>query len=265
MHFTIDSDEGLPIRGNLDAPPDARALVVVVHGFKGFKDWGFFPWLASYLTKHRIAVCRFNMSRSGIGDDPETFSRLDLFAGDTYSIQLADLRKVVRYAQQHARGLPTFLLGHSRGGGIALLGAEEVPRLRGVAVWSPIARADRWDDATKRQWRKDGHYDVINARTKQVMRMSPAILDDYEAHREQLDILAAAQRLALPLLVVHGGRDESVPPDEGRLIAAHAREANLAVIGRASHTYNAIHPLVHVPFELVLAAELTAHFVNSRI
>ena len=265
MHFTIDSDESLPIRGNLDAPVDARALVIVVHGFKGFKDWGFFPWLATHLTAERIAVCRFNMSRSGVGDDPETFGRLDLFEGDTYSTQLADLRKVVRYAQQHARGLPTFLLGHSRGGGIALLGAEDVPRLRGVVVWSPISRADRWDDETKRQWRKDGHLDVVNARTKQIMRMSPAILDDYDAHRESLDILAAAERLALPLLVVHGGHDESVPVEEGRLIAARGRDACLAVIDRASHTYNAIHPLVHVPFELVLAAELSAHFVNSRV
>ena len=31
------------------------------------------------------AVCRFNMSRSGIGEDPETFDRLDLFEHDTYS------------------------------------------------------------------------------------------------------------------------------------------------------------------------------------
>ena len=265
MQFTIDSDEGLPIRGNLDAPADARSLVVVVHGFKGFKDWGFFPWLAAHLAARRIAVCRFNMSRSGIGDDAETFVRLDLFEGDTYSIQLADLRRVVRYAQQHARGLPTYLLGHSRGGGIALLGAEDVPRLRGVVVWSPISRADRWDDATKRQWRAAGHLDVVNARTKQLMRMSPVILDDYEAHRERLDIEAAAARLAVPLLVVHGGRDESVPADEGRLIAARSRDACLAVLGRASHTYNAIHPLVHVPFELMMAAELSAHFVNSRL
>ena len=51
MQFTIDSREGLPIRGDLDAPDEARALVVIVHGFKGFKDWGFFPWLADHLRR----------------------------------------------------------------------------------------------------------------------------------------------------------------------------------------------------------------------
>src|SRR5712672_2386533 len=99
MQFTILSDEGLPISGDLDAPPEAKALVVIVHGFKGFKDWGFFPWLAETLCNHRFAVCRFNMSRSGIDENPETFDRLDLFADDTYSGQIADLQKVVRYAQ----------------------------------------------------------------------------------------------------------------------------------------------------------------------
>jgi len=264
MHFTIDSDEGLPIRGDLDAPEQPRALIVVVHGFKGFKDWGFFPWLAQHLCRHRFAVCRFNMSRSGIGDDPETFGRLDLFADDTYSIQLADLRAVVQHAQQRFPMLPTFLLGHSRGGGVALLGAAEVPRLEGVVVWSPIARAGRWDDDTKRIWRASGSLDVVNQRTKQVMRMSPAILDDYDAHAEQLDVLAAARRLTVPLLVLHGGKDDSVPPGEGRLIAQHCVDSSLVVIHEASHTYNAIHPLVNIPFELLLAAEVSAHFIGSH-
>ncbi len=263
MHFTIPSDEGLPIRGDLETPERVRSLAIVIHGFKGFKDWGFFPWLSQRLMEHRIAVCRFNMSRSGIGEDPETFERLDLFADDTYSTQVADLRAVVSHAQAQFPGVPTFLFGHSRGGAIALLGAAAVPDLCGVVAWSPISSADRWDDTTKRVWRARGFVDNINTRTKQNMRMSTAILDDYEANAERLDILRAAEALAVPLLVVHGGRDESVRPEEGQQIAARARDGSVTVLHRASHTYNAIHPLIHVPFELVLAAELSAHFIQA--
>ena len=264
-HFTLRSDEGLPIRGELDAADRPRAVVIVVHGFKGFKDWGFFPWTAQRLLQHRLAVCRFNMSRSGIGDDPESFDRLDLFEHDTYSTQLRDLAVVVRHAQQELPGLPTFLLGHSRGGGVALLAAQDVPNLRGVVVWAPISRVDRWDEATKRTWRERGVMEVENARTKQIMRMSPVMLDDYETNASRLDILAAVSRLQVPLLVVHGGRDESVPVEEGRLIASRAPEASIAVLDRASHTFNAIHPLVHVPFELLTAAEVTAHFITAYV
>ena len=262
--FTIESNEGLPITGNIDVPERPRALVIVVHGFKGFKDWGFFPWLAQRLTQHHLAVCRFNMSRSGIGDDPETFGRLDLFEDDTYSTQLDDLRRAVAHAQAELPKLPTFLLGHSRGGGVAILGAHDVPRLEGVVVWSPISRVDRWDDATKRQWRADGVREEVNQRTKQVMRMSTRILDDYEANAQRLDVVAAATRLQVPLLVIRGARDESVPVEEGRLLAERAPNASLAIIERAGHTFNAIHPLIHVPFELSMAAELSAHFVVAE-
>ncbi|HEX2834789.1 MAG TPA: alpha/beta fold hydrolase [Thermoanaerobaculia bacterium] len=264
MHFEIASTEGLPIRGNLDVPERPRALVVVIHGFKGFKDWGFFPWLAQRLTGHRFAVCRFNMSRGGIGDDPESFDRLDLFADDTYSQQLDDLRTVVAFAQSELPQLPVVLLGHSRGGGIAILGAAAVPRLRGVVAWSPISSVDRWDEAMKREWRERGFLDNVNTRTKQNMRMSTRILDDYDAHASRLNVLAAAAALPMPLFVVHGGRDESVSPDEGRLLAARAPEASIAILHRASHTYNAIHPLIHVPFELELAAELSARFIEAH-
>jgi pimeloyl-ACP methyl ester carboxylesterase len=262
MEFEIESDESLPIRGNLDVPRGARALVVVIHGFKGFKDWAFFPWLSEMLCRHGFAVCRFNMSRSGIGESVDTFDRLDLFADDTYSAQIADVRKVAAYAQSHAN-LPTFLLGHSRGGGVAILSASQVANLKGVITWNAIARADNWDRATIERWRRDGYIDVQNARTKQTMRMSTRILDDFEANREQLDILAAASRLEVPLLVIHGGRDETVPVAQSGEIAAAARAAAHVVIGSGSHTFNAIHPLVHVPAQLSLAATISSRFIAS--
>lgn len=261
MQFTILSDEGLPIRGDLDIPPGAKALAVIVHGFKGFKDWGFFPWLSETLCNHRFAVCRFNMSRSGIGENPETFDRLDLFAEDTYSEQISDLQKVVRYAQQRVDA-PTFLVGHSRGGGVSLLAASGIENLCGVVTWSAIARTDRWDDATKAQWRRIGYLEAENTRTKQMMRMSTRMLDDIEANRDRLDILKRVTQIEQPLLIIHGARDESVPVAESAEIAAYAADASRMIIANASHTYNAIHPLVHVPVELTMAAAVTARFIS---
>ena len=260
MRFTIKSKERLPIRGNLVVPRGARALVILIHGFKGFKDWGFFPWLSEVLCDAGFAVCRFNMSRSGIGENLEEFDRLDLFADDTYSIELDDLNRVIQHCQTRA-ALPTFLFGHSRGGGVAILGGNDVPNLRGIVTWSAIAHADLFDEATRKDWRAKGFIEAINSRTKQVMRISTRLLDDIEANR--FDILDAAGQLKVPLLVVHGGRDESVPVSNSVEIAAAALDVSRVVIETASHTYNAIHPLVHVPRELILAADLTVRFVGA--
>jgi uncharacterized protein len=264
-HFALESAEGLPIRGSLDLPEAAHALVVVVHGFKGFQEWGFFPWLSATFASEGIAACRFDMSRNGVGESSDTFDRLDLFENDTYSIQLSDLAAVNAYLDSSGLDeLPRFFLGHSRGGAIALLGAAERENLSGVITWSSIASVDRWDAATKENWRRSGSMVVENARTRQRMPMSTAILEDVERHRERLDVLAAAARVSAPLLVVHGKADESVSPEESRSIVQAARDASLVLIQGGSHTFGAIHPLIDVPLPLRLAMRVTSRFVTSN-
>lgn len=210
---------------HVDAPPKARAVVVTVHGLDGSKDWGFFPWLSEYLCESGIVAVRFTMSHNG-----------------AYTVQIQELLNVVAYARAHFRGLPLFLLGHSRGGGVALLAAREIETLAGVITWSAIARADHWGDA-----------DVSGT----------AVLADFEANRERLDILDSASRLQVPLLAIHGANDTSVPPEESREIVSRARDASLLLIGGASHTFNTIHPLVHVSPALEFAALVSAHFAAA--
>ena len=132
-----------------------------------------------------------------------------------------------------------------------------------MIAWSPIARVDRWDDATQRDWRERG---VLEVDERAHETDHAHVAGDPRRLRGQRRAARRPRRrvaLRVPLLVVHGGRDESVPVDEGRLIAARAAESSLVILDRASHTFNAIHPLVHVPFELLTAAELSAHFVNA--
>jgi fermentation-respiration switch protein FrsA (DUF1100 family) len=90
------------------------------------------------------------------------------------------------------------------------------------------------------------------------------VLDDLEKNRERLDIVAAATRLAVPLLVVHGGGDESVSPEEGQLLASRARNASFVMIEGASHTFGGIHPLVNIPLALRIAAHGTGRFIRAH-
>jgi hypothetical protein len=56
-----------------------------------------------------------------------------------------------------------------------------------------------------------------------------------------------------------------VPVAEAHAIAARAQDPSIFVIGTASHTYNAIHPLIHTPFALTLATEVTARFLCAYL
>ena len=51
----------------------------MLHGFKGFTRWGFFPELSRRIAESGMVAVRFNMSGSGVGSDPESFSEPDAF------------------------------------------------------------------------------------------------------------------------------------------------------------------------------------------
>jgi hypothetical protein len=51
--FELYNEDGDPIRGDVWGGGEARgkAAVVICHGFKGFKNWGFFPYAAQQLVE----------------------------------------------------------------------------------------------------------------------------------------------------------------------------------------------------------------------
>jgi alpha-beta hydrolase superfamily lysophospholipase len=93
--FEIPGTGGRVIRGEVRLPPRARGSVVLVHGFKGFARFAFFPFLAGQLAANGLAAVSFNFSGSGVGEDMETFSDADGFAENTYTRELQDLALVI--------------------------------------------------------------------------------------------------------------------------------------------------------------------------
>ena len=244
-----------------------RPAVVGMHGFKGFKDWGFWPPLADRLARAGLTVVTFNTSGSGVDASgeptlPERFSR------NTYSAELADLAAVVDALHDGTLGVPAppsvGLMGHSRGGGMAVLHAARDPRITALVTWAGIAQVDRWGDELKRAWRRQGSINVTNARTGQVIPLSTDILDDVEQHRDQLDILAAAARITVPWLIIHGTGDESVPDSDARALAHAAPHARLLLLEGASHTFGARHPWAGAEADTERLFDETVQTVGGR-
>lgn len=251
-------DRGDPsrvIRGKVDLPARtgriARDLphAILLHGFKGFMDWGFFPDMAARIASHGIACVRFNVSGSGIGEDLESFTEPEAFARNTVSRELEDLATVRAWIQDGGAGplAPdrAVLVGHSRGGGIALIHAAEARDCRGLVTWAAVATFDRFDDATKDLWRRAGFLPIHNARTGQEMKLDATALDDLEQNRDRLDVLAACRRLEVPVLLVHGTDDETVPVRESQSlrVALAGSRARLHTVPGASHTFGVRHPM----------------------
>ena len=72
--WTIPGSDGEPILGNVHVPDgEPRGVVIVSHGFKGYKDYGMFPRIAGTLARDAgVIVHRFNFSHAGMARNPAT-------------------------------------------------------------------------------------------------------------------------------------------------------------------------------------------------
>jgi pimeloyl-ACP methyl ester carboxylesterase len=207
------AEPGRIIRGRVDVPSPALAAsgrapyAILLHGFKGFMDWGFFPDMARRLASHGIVSVRFNASGSGVGEDLENFTELDAFERNTLTREIEDLESVRRWIDdggvREIDAERAVVLGHSRGGGLALVHAAESRAYRGVVTWAAVASFDRFDEHAKELWRRNGFLPIQNARTGQEMRLGLAALEDLERHRDRFDVPSACRRLGAPALLVH--------------------------------------------------------------
>lgn len=239
------ADSG-PLRVDVRRSGHAAATVVICHGFKGFKDWGFFPVIAERLARAGFAVVAFNFSGSGVGEDGQSFSEGERFGRATWSHHLQDLDIVLGALTEGRLGFrpsAVGLLGHSMGGGIAVLRVAADPNVAALVTWAATARFGRlWSSDQIAVWRRAGKIDVVNQRTGETLPLYSDMLDDWERNAPSLDVIEAAARVRAPWLLAHGTADESVPVQDVHDLAARAPAARLWLVEGAGHTFGITHP-----------------------
>jgi uncharacterized protein len=252
--FQVPGADGEVIRGDVHLPAadpgGPLPLVLVLHGFKGYKDYGFFPYLTQALADVGLAAVRFNFAHSGIDDDPSTFGRPDLFERDAWSKQLFDVGAVIAAAESgelpHAGRMDLDrigVIGHSRGGFVALVaGGSAGKRIKAVVSLAAPSSGDMPEDQ-KQVIREEGYIISPSSRTSQDLRIGREWIDDLDRNAGKLDVLAAVGRMTAPLLIVHGSNDQSVPVScAGAIAAAYPGDAQTLILDGAGHTFDCTNP-----------------------
>jgi uncharacterized protein len=249
---SLTNRRGIPFQADVRVSEGGgpSPVVIVCHGFKGFKNFAFFPYTSQKLCDRGFAVVTMNFSGNGIGDDPLNFTALDKFAQNTISQELDDVESVLDGiasgvllgGQGNASRIG--IMGHSRGGCTAIVKAALDPRLQCLVSWASPAALGRYSDELLRQWKEDGRYNFVNARTKQDMFVNYSYLEDIQANRERYSLDLAVSQLTIPHLIVHGTNDESVPVDAARRLHSYAKssQAELALVEGGTHTFGTKHP-----------------------
>jgi esterase/lipase len=228
---------------------NSAPCLIFVHGFKGFKDWGFGPYVGDYFSKMGFFVLTFNFSHNGVGDSLTDFVELDKFAENTFSIEIDELKELILaydfgfFGNSSNKGIG--LIGHSRGGAISLLVGSESDDVKAVCAWSTVSNFDRYTDRQKDEWKKRGNIEILNTRTKQRMRLNISLLEDIENNKEgSLNIEQAVKNLNKPMLIVQGKNDLAVSVKEAEKLYNWSNKdlTELNIIPAAGHTFDIKHP-----------------------
>lgn len=232
---------------------EPQPVVIYAHGFNGFKDWGNFDLIARQFAEAGLTFIKFNFTHNGTTpDNPGEFVDPEAFGHNNYTRELYDLHVVIDWVEKNAGQEDSamdpariYLVGHSMGGGIVLLKAAEDPRVKGVATWASISECKTpwgsWNAERLEEWKRTGVQYVTNSRTRQDLPLYYQLYEDYQEHKDRLDIKAAVKRLNVPLLICHGSHDEAVSIINAYELHAAAKGAELFEVD-SDHVFGRKHP-----------------------
>lgn len=227
-------------------------LVIFCHGYKGFKDWGYWDLVAQAFAKSGACFVKFNFSHNGgTVDQPIDFPDLEAFANNNFSIELDDLEVIIDHCSSPAFQYHQFvdaknlsLIGHSRGGGIVYIKTSEDQRIKKVISWASVSDFEsRFSDENARAyWKENGVVYVENSRTKQQLPHYYQFYEDFINNKERLTIKNAVQNLNVPNLIIHGTDDPTVDITEATKLQHWNSNGKLLKINDADHVFGGKHP-----------------------
>lgn len=230
-----------------------KPVIIYAHGINGFKDWGNFDIIAKHFASAGFTFIKFNFSHNGTTpEEPEAFADLEAYGNDNYTIQLDDLQTVIDWAwgseNPHTDQIDKdhiYLLGHSKGGGMALLKASEDSRVKKVATWASINVCKtpwgKWPQEKLDQWKEEGVQYLENKRTHQKLPLKYQLYLNYQHNKERLDIEKAVRSLQIPVLFCHGTEDDAIPITEAYKLHKWKPEAELFLVP-SDHVFGRKHP-----------------------
>jgi len=274
QNISIENNTAYPINCDIRWKADSNQapLLIIAHGFKAFKDWGFFPYISTVFADLGFITICFNFSMNGVSNNNDTYDRPDLFENNTVSIQINDLKKILSSlnnqnflldkVKQKWNG-QIFLLGHSLGAAISILIATENSNIRKIALWGPISKVDRYSPRQKEKWKKDYKMTFKDNRTGIELSIGLGFLEDIESNIEKYNLPNTVNTLQIPMLIVHGKEDMTVKPAESAKLAEMYKGDNLFyhIIENTGHTFGVEHPMNMTTPALEKAIEITNYFL----
>ncbi|GAB0156651.1 hypothetical protein CHRYSEOSP005_19180 [Chryseobacterium sp. Alg-005] len=246
-------------------------LLIFVHGYKGYKDWGAWNLMAEKFAEAGLFFVKFNFSHNGTTiEDPHNFADLEAFGNNNYSKELSDLSVIINHFINDPKvdDQKVILIGHSRGGGISIVKTFEDERINGLITLASVDTLERFPrDKDLQKWKEKGVFHVLNGRTRQEMPHYYQFYEDFEQNALRFDVERAAEMAMAHFLIVHGTQDESVNVKSANHLHILNPNSELFLIENANHTFGAKEPWEEdqLPADLHILTEKCIDFIRQKM
>ena len=246
-------------------------MVLFVHGYKGYKDWGAWDLMAKKFALNGCFFVKFNFSHNGTTlENPLNFGDLESFGHNNFSKEMLDYEAVLNHFYENPKidKDKIAIIGHSRGGGISVIEAFEEERVKLLIALAGVSHFGyRFPSGERLEtWEKEGVMYSENARTHQQMPHFYQFYEDYKANEERFNIQYAAQHLEKPFLIIQGTNDDAVKDKEATLLHEWCKTSELEMIDGANHTFGAKEPWTEktLPEDLEKATDFALSFLRKN-
>lgn len=252
-----------------------KTIVIFCHGYKGFKDWGYWNAMAEKYAEENLFFLKFNFSHNGgTINNPIDFPDLTAFGENNFIKELDDLETVISWITSpintYSKEINTkeiILIGHSRGGGIVTIKASEDKRITKVITLAGVSDyKSRFPVGQElANWEREGVTFIENSRTKQQMPHYFQFYTNFIENEQRLTISKAIKNLSKPYLIVHGTADETVTLKEAKDLHSWNTKSELFTIQNANHVFGSSHPCDKetLPVDLQIAITKTIGFIKK--
>lgn len=278
-YFEIFNEVGDLIKGDLRLPQTTTSspLIIFSHGFKGFRNWSFIPYVCERFAKSGFAVINLDYSLNGIADDVRQVYDDSVFRRNKVSVEVSDLSKLISLIENKSFNLTElyshwngeiYLVGHSLGGAISIFVAGKFSVVKKISLWASISKLDRNTQRQKDIWKERGYNEIAIASTGQKLHLDYNYIEDKDKSFSEGAIIKAMENLIIPVQIIQPGTDLSVKMQEALELKStenDIRKRELIVIEKSGHTFNCRHPLAEEPSEAIKRAiEVTLSFFENQ-
>lgn len=211
-HLYIKNRKGLRLAAIIQRPSKVGIFpfVILLHGFKGYKEEKTYSELEKELAKHGIGSIRFDAS--GFGESDGTLE--DNYRFSNHICDVEDVNKYIlnlKCVDKKRIGI----CGQSMGGMQAIVFASKHPKLKALCIISSpdkMATTDRLSKVLKK-WEKNGYLKETSSKYEPI-KIPYSFIED----AMKWNMLDYIKSIRTPLLVIIGKDDKVVLPNQTRKI-----------------------------------------------